>query len=1172
MENPKTPETLEAQYPNYETLEESQGSSGLFGSIEKFTGLVSGEENDKGVYINSGGSNACDVEVAGRVNNNGGENRVEENSVSVAGVGEICVVAVGVEEKEASLFGLKENNASVTGCEETYDSRAWIQESSFIAADVEGNGDNVGGVEDNSVIVAGCEENNVSIAGSEDNDVSVARVQEMSVRAAGVEGDSIIVAGVKNCCLLSDGIVKENEDKVDAVEAQLVAEFDSAGDGDGDEEVVVEKIVKDEEMNEETVLGSNEAGSVKKIEVSGDNISLFVDFSGSLSRSDLKNLNGATDTGSMLSEELKETGEEEEKVVIDNQDCKFSVGDVVWVKTKNQTWWPGKICDPLDASTSAAKSDQVDYLPVGYFGSGHVAWCNPSQLKPFYENFEQMFGKCKARLFVVAVEKAVEEFGKRLKSEMTCSCIAKQNHQFTEGASISKRKCSELGKFSVTDLEPASFLAQLKDLALGFPMPGMLERRAAQNRLSAFYLSIGHSQVPMDQLWGADVEYSDVDKLITGSNDKILQQKKNEALAMISGGDMGNVAEGSASGRMVSNFRKKKRKKDSEARNGIDASAMDSSSKEKEGRLMRSPTIADGDDQSEGKIEKGFELRERKKSKYLSYPYVNWGDKSLPSEMEDLKAQSDTHDGMEETSGGLFAVSPAAVKASGKRFQKIWFKKFISGSDISTKPGLINASSAEMLSELCFTAVDCLYPDKNDNFDLIEWFFSRFRISAYHDESIYEMYCKNMVDQKLKDGKPDMCESPDAFLIKDPPLMSRPPSEIDPQHKVQKRNKNSNSTKSKVKSRSALPDVNTNIDASSLSVKDFHSTGTHNMQTGESTCIPDLNVNGAIPTVLAENAQVIGQVGSQMKKRKRKQGAAAGCSQTSVSASSQDLNGNVAKFGSLVVDLQAKGPYSISSIPEQRNGDSPVPGLWVKVPPEVGLLSTESKPGQKRRRRKAKAASEHQETVTTANIPDLNGTSTEPCASPQGKPEKKRRRKRETSAGQLSRRFASRILNMNRNQDRVDQSGDSLGTALVLTFAPGVSVPSKDVLVTTFCKFGPLKETETQLLKDTNIAQVVFMRSTDAGDAVQSLETSNPFGEALLNYQLLEKPSESVPQPGEAPPLDFIRQNLEMMTSMLANSGDNLSPEMKAKLENEIKGLLKKVSSMPSSSSPKLKL
>ncbi|XP_044477156.1 serine/threonine-protein kinase ATM isoform X2 [Mangifera indica] len=1194
MENLQTPETLETQNPNYETLEGAQGSSGLFDSMQKCSGLVPAEENGKEVYINNGGNNACHVEVAEKVNNSGGENGAEDNSISVAEVQEISVniagykensmhvalvqeisdnvkengvsvarfqeisvsaagvesnrvTVAGVEESSVSVAGVEENSVSAVGVEEhcvsvavfevTNNSLAGVQEISSIAAGDEENRDNAAGVEDNSVIVSGCDEISLGVAGCE----------EISVSAAKVEEDSVCVAEVDKYCLSSDGIVKENEDKVDSVEALSVGKLGLAEDGS--EEIVVEKIVKGKELNE--------AGSVKKIEVSGDNISLFVDFSGSLSRSNKKNLNGATVTGSMLSEELKETREEEKEVVIDNQESKFSVGDVIWVKTKNQTWWPGKICDPFDASTSAVKTDQVDCLLVRYFGSGHVAWCHPSQLKSFYENFEQLFGKSKARCFVVAVEKAVDEFGKRLKSKMTCSCITKESHQLsvnsvsTEGASISKHNSAEFGKFSVNDLEPANFLAQLKNLALGFPMPGMLERSATQNRLSAFHLSIGHSQVPMDQLLGIDVQYSDDDKLVTGSNDNILQRKKNEAQGMILGGDLGNVTEEvSTPGKMASNFRKRKRKrkKDSEARNDIDASALDSLSKQKEGSLMGSPTIAElhtlsvgnGYDWSEGKSKREFELRERKKSKYLSYPYVNWEDKSLPCETEYLKAQRVTHDGMEEeTGGGFLAVSPAAVKSGGKRFQKIWFKKFISGSDLSANPELINASSAELLSELCCTAVDCLYPNKNKNFDLIEWFFSRFRISAYHDESIYEMCCKNMVGLKQKDAKSDMNEILDTSLSKVPLEKSELLLNTDPQYKVQKRKKNTNPEKSMIKSPSGLSDANMNIDASSSPAKNSQSTGTHNLPTGQTTCIPDLNDNGATPMVLAETAQVIGHVASEKKKRKKKRGAAACGSETKVSASLQDLNGNIAKFGSLVVDLQVKGPYSINSIPEQRNGDSPIPGLLIKDSQGVGLLSIEGKPRQKRRRRKkANAASEHQETITTSKIPDLNGTSAEPCASPQGKPEKKRRRKGEASARQLSRRFASRTLNMNGNKNR-----ECLGTALVLTFAPGISMPTKEVLVTTFC------------------------RSADAGDAVLSLEKSNPFGSALLNYQLLSKPSESVTQPAEAPPLDFIRQNLEMMTSMLADSGDNLSPEMKAKLENEIKGLLRKVSSMPSSSS-----
>ncbi|PQP94062.1 serine/threonine-protein kinase ATM [Prunus yedoensis var. nudiflora] len=108
------------------------------------------------------------------------------------------------------------------------------------------------------------------------------------------------------------------------------------------------------------------------------------------------------------------------------------------------------------------------------------------------------------------------------------------------------------------------------------------------------------------------------------------------------------------------------------------------------------------------------------------------------------------------------------------------------------------------------------------------------------------------------------------------------------------------------------------------------------------------------------------------------------------------------------------------------------------------------------------------------------------------------------------------------------------------------------------------------------------MENADAGEAFRSLEKNNPFGANLDSYKLFHLPSvsrvletgwslptslSSPTMPGKAPRLDFIRQNLQMMTSMLETSGDNLSPEMRANLECEIKSLLQKVSSMTGSSS-----
>ncbi|KAJ6720317.1 TUDOR/PWWP/MBT SUPERFAMILY PROTEIN [Salix viminalis] len=86
---------------------------------------------------------------------------------------------------------------------------------------------------------------------------------------------------------------------------------------------------------------------------------------------------------------------------------------------------------------------------------------------------------------------------------------------------------------------------------------------------------------------------------------------------------------------------------------------------------------------------------------------------------------------------------------------------------------------------------------------------------------------------------------------------------------------------------------------------------------------------------------------------------------------------------------------------------------------------------------------------------------------------------------------------------------------LVMHFPVVDSVPSEISLNKMFRRFGPLKESETEVDRDTNRARVIFKRCSDAEAAYGSAPKFNIFGPILVNYQL----NYSISVPFKTPPL-----------------------------------------------------
>ena len=79
-------------------------------------------------------------------------------------------------------------------------------------------------------------------------------------------------------------------------------------------------------------------------------------------------------------------------------------------------------------------------------------------------------------------------------------------------------------------------------------------------------------------------------------------------------------------------------------------------------------------------------------------------------------------------------------------------------------------------------------------------------------------------------------------------------------------------------------------------------------------------------------------------------------------------------------------------------------------------------------------------------------------------------------------------------------------TALVLSFGRSTDLPSEMDLIRMFSLYGPLKETETEVHKNTNTVKVVFKKRVDAERAFSVAGNFRSFGPSLRSFRLVNMP------------------------------------------------------------------
>ncbi|CAA3007226.1 Hypothetical predicted protein [Olea europaea subsp. europaea] len=957
-------------------------------------------------------------------------------------------------------------------------------------------------------------------------------------------------------------------------------------------EVYIENVVSRGAVDEgDDTLQLHKSHLLRKTGVSDKGINLFVQLLCSQDRN-YKSRSNENNSGEdvvrnyLLNQDVESASEKIEGDNVGKQELKFGVGDMVWVKTPNQLWWPGMIRDPSSAAEDTEKYEGTGNFLVKYFGNVNSLWCHCSNLKPFFESFDQMTKQNNTSIFLGSIEKAISEIGRRVKAEMTCPCFLKESQKLESQSSAETRDVNSMSKvvkmgnsdiLSLSHFEPSNFLARIRNLGrFGF-LPGKIELTIIKSRLSAFYSSVGHCQLPMLQLRPPIGDTSQID------------QDSLTRLLMDNGRN--NTSEGNR------NF----------VLNGNDDSTLS-----KLGNVDIKSTLSG----------KGHESRERKKSKYLSYPYVNVS--------QVLKTV------VENVTEGPKQITPSSDKKTQKKVSSKPFK----GPHKISKLDDVKAASAHLLAELRSTALDSFYLKKGRHFDSVKRFYCSFRQFAFLDH------------EKLEN-------SPEADIFP---------------RKVKKKNQGVKSANVKGTDDSLGTSLNNNTNNSAVIGKqemgsDVPIKGKTSKKTKMAGATPELpqvnNISFGTSTndITNDSSKIGGQeTGSDVpskektSKKRKKAGATPELSQVNMIDVLLGLDGNNPSFslekvpftgtstskGKLVpkrkkeglaapnenaVDLMDANIGSFKTAPgledvqitirsnlKLNNGAGVKDGAKFMVAestarksevnmknaglgssvqtslPVGPLQSNLQVPSQSDSQAECKKRKEKVNAGPVASLmPDLNGDASEPSSlgkdtseliavSPDGgKPEPKRRWKNKSD-----------VSGSNVNTNKMSKKEQDLGAILFLNFAPGFPPPSKETLIQIFSRFGLVKESETRVINDST-AQIAYDRKSDGGFACRSLEKSNPLGASLASYNIIfpgtsqtveeqngmQSPHPSAPAKAckilakrpEAPNLIAMRRNIEMMQSVLEKKGDTLSPETKTKLENEIKGFLNKISTIVGSSS-----
>ncbi|XP_057437316.1 PWWP domain-containing protein 3-like [Lotus japonicus] len=746
----------------------------------------------------------------------------------------------------------------------------------------------------------------------------------------------------------------------------------------------------------------------------------------------------------------------------------FSVGDFVWGKIKSHPWWPGRIYDPSDASDFALKLRQKNRLLVAYFGDGTFAWCRPSQLKPFRENFDDMVRQNSSRAFVNAVQEAANEVGRLLDSKMSYLSVAREtrsgctrslasNAGIKEGVHIPE---NGVGRLSDVLIDPAELLTGVKQIAKIISISSILNLEILKARLSAFNLSRGGCKLPSYE----------VPQPIPGLEDK-------ETVGVVTSSKC--VVEAPAQGPFEDDY-------------------FILPGSPKSGEL----------DHSHGIPRKRLNHRIKQKS----IAEILGADKDVNTKNKEGNATEDSVASKPVQKRKGLPTSTDINMASAKN----------DGSD-----GKEESSDKETLSQLKKKKKSC-----NENVS------SGSKKQTDEEGKSKEQNEKSSMSRGMKKSK---------YLS---------PSFAIPTRDQRKEDKETESPKVSVKAQISQP-VTSDSEQLSKSPVLLNSNG----ETFQENSSKELAIEHDLP----DSTNYRTPEGDENKT----------IDTTKVQVTSWDVLTEV-RYAAMS-PLTLRDINSLEKLVDfifiyrsslYREGSyykiykKHQPGKKRKKPePDLGILSEDQN------------QTDHKSPINDS-VP------------------KKRRMKNMTTSGMAEEKQAAVAKTVRKG---TSENSSAAAAALFISFGLGTSLPSKADLITLYSKFGALNESETAMLSTIYTGRVFFLKASDAEKALSHSQNTNPFGSSKVSFRLQyhpagsnsvangeiskikasstkkkdktpAKPSSSLSPGSEASKLNYIKQKLQGLTSMLEAS-DFKSLDTKAKLESEMKGLLQDVSKMVESSS-----